>query len=176
MGKVLLIEPQKILQQAISLSLFPEYEVKIEDEIGSALRAVKDYDLLIVDGAALQERGQLTPDVIRSVQGCKTPTLWLEEETASQTPKRDKLVVIKKPIEKEKFESALAGLLSPASSRGPGVSATARPVKGSAPRGEPKKQAAGTSGQPSFQFIDLVDVVEEQLPPKQGEKTSRKSK
>ncbi|MBI2989260.1 MAG: hypothetical protein HYY45_21055 [Deltaproteobacteria bacterium] len=176
MGKVLLIEPQRILQQAISLSLFPEYEVKIEDDIGSALRAVKDYDLLIVDGAALQERSQLTPDVIRSVQGCKTPTLWLEEETASQTPKRDKLVVIKKPVEKEKFESALAGLLSPVPSREPGVSATARPVKGSAPRGVPKKQAAETSGQPSFQFIDLVDVVEEQLPPKQGKKTSRKSK
>lgn len=171
MGKILLVEPQKILQQAISLSLFPEHDVKIESEIASAAGSFKNYDILIVDAAALRERNQLTPDVIRSIQGCKTPTLWLEEDAASQTPKREKFVVVKKPIEKEMFESALADLVSPGLSRERSSSVAPRPSKGA-----PKKKPAEASEQSSFQFIDLVDVVEEQPPPKQGKKAPRKSK
>ena len=104
MGKILLIEPQKILQQAISLFLFPEHEVRVENEAGAAVSSFKDYDLVIIDGAALREHNRLTAEVLRAVQGCKTPTLWLEEEASSQAPKRDKLAVVKKPLEKGALE------------------------------------------------------------------------
>ena len=172
MGKILLIEPQKILRQAIGLSLFPDHEVKVEEEIAKDVGSSKDYDLLIIDGAALRESNRLTPEAIRVIQSCKTPTLWLEEDPASHTIKRDKLVVVQKPVERETFQAALAGLLSSSGlSRERSGLIVADTFKGSA-----KKKRSEATQQPGFQFIDLVDVVEEQPPPKQRKKAPRKSK
>ncbi|MEK7334671.1 MAG: hypothetical protein AAB222_05040 [Candidatus Binatota bacterium] len=70
MGKVFLIEPLKVLRQAITLSLFPEHDVMGVGDIGaSEVAGFKDYDLLIVDAAALRERDQLTPEIVRAIQG-----------------------------------------------------------------------------------------------------------
>src|SRR3972149_2920686 len=114
MGKVFLLEPLKVLRQAITLSLLPEHDVMGKDDIGaSEVAGFKDYDLLIVDAAALRERNRLTPDIIRAIQGCKTPTVWLEEDPSSHTVQRQKLVTVTKPIEKEPFQLAVGGLLSP---------------------------------------------------------------
>lgn len=173
MGKVFLIEPLKVLRQAITLSLFPEHDVMGKDDIGaSEVAGFQDYDLLIVDAAALRERNRLTPDIIRAIQGCKTPTVWLEEDPSSHTVKREKLVIVKKPIEKEPFQLAVAGLLSPpghAKERiGSLVAATSK--------GTAKKGSGETSEQSDFRFIDLVDVVDDKPPPKQGKKAPRKSK
>ena len=176
MGKILLIEPQKILQQAISLFLFPEHEVRVEDEAGAGVSSFKDYDLVIIDGAALREHNRLTAEVLRAVQGCKTPTLWLEEEAASQAPKRDKLVVVKKPLEKGALEAAVGDFLSPGLSRDRGGTATPAPGRGGVSKGALKKKPQEQTEQSAFQFIDLVEVVDEETPPKQGKKAPRKSK
>jgi len=68
MAKVLLIEPDRILQQAISLFLFSHHEV--QDEASSQVTdidALKEYDLLIVDGSALRDRTQLTEEFTRTL-------------------------------------------------------------------------------------------------------------
>ena len=165
MVKVLLVEPERILQQAISLALFPDYEVQVEKTIAPAIGALEDYDLLIVDGSALRETGQLTPEVSRAIQGCKTPMLWLEEAESSHAPRHDKVVVIKKPIEREAFQTALADLIP--------VPGGGRDMRVSRPVAREKKK---DSKQESFGFIDLVDVVEEEASPKQPKKPQRKSK
>ncbi len=178
MGKILLIEPSKILRQAIALSLFPEHEVQVEEGISaSGVGSLKDYDLLIVDGAALRESDQLTPEITRAIQGCKIPTLWLEEDESARPPKREKLLIVKKPIEKEPFQSALAGLLSPqsVSRKAPGSLVS---VSGEAkrPKVAAKKSRAEAPQQEKFEFIDLVDVVEEPTLTRQGRKAPRKPK
>ncbi len=178
MSKILLIEPHKILRRAISLSLSTGHEVHVEESLSaSGVGSLKDYDLLIVDGAALRENDQLTPEVVRAIQGCRTPTLWLEGEESSRFPKRDKLLIIRKPIEREAFQSALAGFLSsqitPKERAGPLVEGSAKRDK---PKEALKKRSAEPSQQADFGFIDLVDIVEEQSPPRQGEKTPRKPK
>ena len=173
MGKVFLIEPLKVLRQAITLFLFPEHDVTGKGDIGaSEVAGFKDYDLLIVDAAALRERNSLTPDIIRAIQGCKTPTVWLEEDPSSHTVKREKLVIVKKPIEKEPFQLAVAALLSPPGHARERIgSLVAATSKGTA-----KKGSGETSEQSAFRFIDLVDVVDDKPPPKQGKKAPRKSK
>jgi hypothetical protein len=174
MGKILLIEPYKILQQAMGLFLLSEHEVQMEEGLSaSGIGSFKDYDLLIVDGAALREREQLTPEVTRAVQGCKIPTLWLEDNEASQAPKREKLMIIKKPIEKDAFEASLAGLLSSPVAKerkSPPISVI---PKAETTKGMAKKRQAESS---QLELIDLVYIVEEQPPPKQGRKTPKKSK
>jgi len=179
MGRILLIEPQKILRQAISLALFQQHDVQVEESLGAAqLASLKDYDLLIVDGAALQESKQLNAEITRAIQGCKTPTLWLEEPGASQAPKREKLLVVRKPIEREPFQSAVDSFLS--GETGPKKGARpASPVVGAkppAPKQETWKKADASPEQGSFGFIDLVDVVEEDPSPGQEKKPTRKSK
>lgn len=178
MSKVLLVEPQKILRQAISLALFSQHEVHVEEGLGaSQLAVLKDYDLLIIDGAVLREGKQLTPEITRAIQGCKTPTLWLEDEAASQTPKREKLLVVRKPIEREPFQTAvedlLSGKTSPRKEAGPAAATSAKPETS---KRETRKRAAASPQQASFEFIDLVDVVEEKSSPKPEKKPTRKSK
>ncbi len=179
MGKILLIEPQSILRQAISLFLFPEYEVQVKERISSAeVGSLTDCDLLILDGAALRESDQLTLEVVRAIQGCKTPTLWLQEDDSSEPPERDKLTTVKKPIEREAFQSALASLLS---HKGPATGKAApsaiKTSEGARPNDALNKSHAEASSQGNLQFIELVDVVEEQpTAPTQENRFSKKSK
>ena len=114
MGRILLIEPHKILRQAIALSLFPEHEVRAQNDLSpSAAGSLKEYDLLIVDGAALQQSNQWTPELARALQACKIPTLWLEDDGSSPPPKRETLKAVRKPVERDAFLSAVARFLSP---------------------------------------------------------------
>ena len=114
MAKVLLIAPPKILRHAITLALFPEHEVYAEESLkAERTGSLKDYDLLIVDGASVPQDGQLTAELTRAIHNSKTPTLWLEEEGSSNPPKREKLMILKKPVEKDAFQAAVDRLLSP---------------------------------------------------------------
>ena len=163
MGRILLVEPQRIVQQAIALALFPEHEVQAEEGFGSqSAGLLQGYELLILDAAALRDLGQMTQEVVRTIQSAKIPTLWLEEAESQRTPQRANLLIVKKPIQREAFLSAVADLLSPSGSPKKGAKPAAAP--GSAAelsKGAAEKATAGASPQGSFQFIDLVDVVEE---------------
>ena len=176
MGRVLLIEPQKILQRAVSLALFPEHEVQVEENWGSLKSgSLGEYDLLIIDGGALREGRQLTPEVVRAIQACEIPTLWLEEdESSQQPPKREKIILVKKPIERKAFQSAVSHLFSPqAASRKRGGSPAAPGSKSQTSSPGTKKAAPKVPQQSTFDFIDLVDVIEEETPPERQEKSPR---
>ncbi|MFQ5682012.1 MAG: hypothetical protein ACE5HC_01960 [Candidatus Binatia bacterium] len=178
MGKILLIEPQKILRQAITLSLHPEHEVEAGDNFVSARsRALEGYDLLIVDGAALRENDQLTAEFSRAIRKCKTPTLWLEDKETSHLPTGGKLIVMKKPIDREVFQSALGRLISSQRvSRKTSRSSAKGGTKGEKPEVVHKKKTEGASPQEAFQFIDLVDVVQEQPVSSEKKTPPKKSK
>ncbi len=166
MGTILLIEPHRVLQQAIALSLFPGHDVRVEDGAGASTAAVLDgMDLVIVDAAALRASGRLSPELARAIQGSSLPTLWIDENESADPPKRDKLVVVMKPIENAAFQSALADLLS--------GSRPQQERKKAAP-GEQKTQAAkGEKAKP--EPIDLVEIVEEESSAEKSE-TPKKSK
>lgn len=163
MRKILLIEPLRVVRQAIALALFPEHEVEARESVGSGSPSTwKDYELIILDGTALRELGQLAPELVRAVQSSETPTLWLEEDESHRPPRRANLVVVKKPIEREAFCSAVAELLSPpGAAKKRGKSAVASTTEADAPKG-PAKGETGELGQESSRFVDLVDVVEEE--------------
>src|SRR5919108_911165 len=114
MGKILLIEPLKIMQQAMVLSLFPEHETEITESCSEAdATRLQNFDVVIVDASALRDANKLGPQELRAVQNWQIPTLWLEDSESSRLPNREKIVVIKKPIELEALRSALAGFLNP---------------------------------------------------------------
>jgi hypothetical protein len=166
MGKIILIEPHRVLQQAIALALFPEHDVRVEDGAGASTAAVLDgMDLVIVDAAALRESSRLSPELARAIQGSSIPTLWIDENESADSPKRDKLVVVMKPIENAAFQSAVADLLS---------GSRPRQERKKAVPGEPKTQAAkGEKAKP--EPIELVEIVEEESSAEKSE-TPKKSK
>jgi hypothetical protein len=174
MGKVLLIEPQGILRHALSLSLFSDHEVQSEESINATLaNSLSRYDLLVIDAAALREARQLTSQVIRSVQSCKTPVLWLDDNQAPDPPKRQKLEVVTRPIEREAFQSALEALLTGKSRPKGRASAEAKAGAGGEKVKEKKK---ASTKQSTEEPIDLFDVVEEGRKPAKPKRGSRRKK
>ncbi|HEY2990010.1 MAG TPA: hypothetical protein VGL11_20000 [Candidatus Binatia bacterium] len=155
MGKILLIEPHKVLQQAIGLSLFPEHDVQVQDSVtASAIGSLRETDLLIVDAAALRESNQLSPELARELQNSAVPLVWIDDDTSVPPPKRDKLAALTKPIESAAFQSALVALLSPAGAK--------TVAKKAPPAGEPKSQRKKPRQKADGEPIELVDIVEDE--------------
>jgi hypothetical protein len=145
MAKVFLIEPHRVLQQAIVLSIFPEHDVQVVEQADpGAIAELNAVDLLIVDASALRDAGNLTEEASRALQNASMPIIWIDDGSA-EPPKRDKLLVVKKPIESASLYSAVAEYLGPT-----GVPRERKPLaqKGKA-RNEPEP-------------IELVEIVEEE--------------
>jgi len=162
MGKILLIGPNRILNQAVSLYLFPQHDVQVKSNLEEIdPKALQEYDLLIVDAPAGAD-GKSGTAVTRSIQKLKTPTLWLEEDGSTPPAKRKGLLSLKIPIKREAFQKALDDLLS---TDKPGKEKSGSQGGGGAGGQTAKKRGRGReakSPQGEIQFIDLVDIVEEE--------------
>ena len=166
MGKILLISPKRILNQAISLYLFPQHDVQVKSSLEEIdPKALQEYDLLIVDAPAGAD-GKSGTEVTRSIQKLKTPTLWLEGDGSTHPPKRERILSLKMPIEREAFQKALDDLLAtnkPA--KGKSGSQGAGGTGGKTPKNRVGRSEAKSQEGESSQFIDLVDIVEEETGP-----------
>jgi hypothetical protein len=174
MSKILVIEPRKILQQALRLALCPDHEVELDANLSDKEpAAVKDYDLAIIDAASLREANVSSAQVLRAVQAWKIPKIWIDDDERAQAPGLEKLVVLAKPIEKETLQSAVAtclGVSLPGKQNGTGR----RPAKGTTGfAGTTASDSDTTAGPP---IIDLVDVVEESPERKSQGRRQRKTK
>ncbi len=165
MGKILLIGPNRILNQAVSLYLFPQHDVQVKSNLEEIdPKALQEYDLLIIDAPAGAD-GKSGTEVTRSIQKLKTPTLWLEEDESTPYPKREGLLRLKMPIERKAFQKALDDLLC---TDKPGKEKSGSQGGGGAGGQTPKKRGGGReakSPQGDTQFIDLVDIVGEERGP-----------
>ena len=110
MSKILVVEPHRMLQQAIALALFPEHEVKIVSAIPES-SALKDFDAVIFDLKSLGESAGGAEAAVRAVQSWKVPTVWVQGSSHEPTPQRENLIPIIAPIEKDVLLSALAECL-----------------------------------------------------------------
>src|SRR5688572_20390733 len=109
MSKILVIEPHRILQQAISLSLFPDHEVQTIAGISDAAPApTKDFDLVILDAASLRANDAQSAPISRWLQGWSGPVLRVDHEDASGRPQGGNWVVIQSPLSKERLLAAVA--------------------------------------------------------------------
>ena len=159
MSKILLIEPDRMLQQAFIMALFPEHQVKVAHPIPEL--APEETELLIVDAVALQRREALSAQQLRLLAAWKLPMIWVGGDQLIPAALRGKVVGIEPPLVKQDLQRALAQCLGK----------TAIPKRdGGAPAGRSETRAVAkpralrkTIAAPSDsgQFIELVDVVEE---------------
>jgi hypothetical protein len=139
MSKVLVIEPYRILQQAVAIALYPEHDVQLMDIISESLDP-KDFDAAIVDAASLREKSGLNAQELRTIYGWKLPMIWIDGEASGEGSPPNKIVILKQPISRNALMAALAECLGE-TTKGKSIGPTARI--------EPEK------------FIELTDVVEE---------------
>jgi hypothetical protein len=160
MSKILLIEPQKMLQQAIVLSLFPDHEVRLQRDLSDdAASAADDFDLVIIDAAALREANALGAQSLAALRW-EAPIIWIDEAGDSSTPpRRSKVVALRRPIDRTALQAAVADCLGTASnSTRNGMTASEKSVR------RPAATATGAGAAAELSdgsVIELVDVVEE---------------
>jgi hypothetical protein len=171
MSKILVIEPHRIMQQAIAIALYPENHVELMDAIPESLN-VKDFDAVIVGAASLEEKSGLGDQGIHTIRVWKLPTIWIEDESSGQAPSRDDVVILKQPISRETLLTALGKCLRAPGSKRNG--AVAEREDGPRRSKEAAKKPASVATE-SAKFIELVDVVEEG-PGDKKNKTQKKKK
>ena len=161
MSKILVIQPHKILQHAIALSLFPQHQARMTTSIPD-LSAIKDVDAVIVDAASLQETHGLSAQAIHSLQSWNVPIIWIDSVDSSLTPSNENLVVVNTPIVKESLQSALAQCLGELPRKAPKTTRIGSQEELSSPRTVSSENIVR-------RVIDLVEVVDE-APKSQGRK------
>jgi DNA-binding NtrC family response regulator len=170
MSRILVIEPRNVLRQAISLALFPDHEVQTATFLSDSNVAIaKEFDLVIIDSAALGETSNSSSQLIRTVQGWKVPTIWIDDTGGDQAP-ADQRVVLTRPIQKDTLQSAVAKCLGMSSSKQNGITSIA--VKERMTTKEATTVAVSQVRGP--QVIELVDVVAE--PPARKKSKKQQSK
>ena len=157
MSKVLLIEPDKMLRQAFMVALFPEFQIQIVEAIPEA--APKDFDAMIVDAAALREQGK-SARVIRAVTGWHLPIIWIDGDQPGPASDPAQWIRLKSPVAKEVLRRALAQCLS--ATAAPKSTVSAEPAKTPLGKKTRPKKAVDIAASENRNFIELVDVVEEE--------------
>src|SRR5262245_30395986 len=154
MIKILLIEPDKMLRQALSVALFPEFEIKFAQKLPDSAPA--GFDALIVDAAALRE-GNLMPKAgIERASKWNLPMVWIETGKSLQTA-APHCVQVDRPLTKHALRSALALCLSADAERKSKKSADSKKATVKRKDLDSTSEVVGDGGN----FIELVDVVEE---------------
>jgi hypothetical protein len=163
MSKILVIQPHRMLQQAIALALFPEHEVEISAAVPESLQAT-DFAAVIVDAASLEETTGLPAQAIRSIETWKLPTIWIRDSESSEIPQWEKLVVMERPIGKESLQSSVAECLgiSTRPKQNGGAPARDQETQSSLKETAEKKNDIPSTTAADSKFIDLLDVVEDE--------------
>jgi hypothetical protein len=159
MSKILVIEPYRILQQGIAISLYPENDVQLMDGVPENLNS-NDFDAAIVDAASLQESNALDAAVLRSIQGWKIPTIWIEGDISGRVPTRGKVVTLQRPLGRQALMAALRECLGAAS----GEKRNAALADRNDDRRVPSKRTAReetSADTAAAEIIELTEVVEQ---------------
>ncbi len=156
MSTILVIQPYKMLQHAIALSLFPQYQVRMTAVI-PASDEFEDVDAVIIDAASLRETHGLTGEAMALLRDWEVPMVWIDNGDSSLVPPRGKLLIVaERPIGRQSLQKAVAECLEESAKTTGKKSAPAR-EEGECPKAEPVVAEKGAQAD----VIDLVDVVHE---------------
>ncbi|HSQ13022.1 MAG TPA: hypothetical protein VLM90_08385, partial [Candidatus Deferrimicrobium sp.] len=157
----LVVQPYKMLQQAYAAVLPFEHNVRLMVTLPDSA-ALKDFDVVIVDAAALTEKNLLPSSGALAVEAWKVPTVWIEIDRGPAAPSRDKLIRLPRPVQKDALHKALAECLAvTAGARPMGAAITAKSAAKEAKKGKARNAAAPAAPRPRPRIIELVEVVEE---------------
>ena len=164
MARILVVEPYRILQQAIAVSLGRDHQVQVRESLpATELHNLKDCDVLVLDASSLAEKELLTAELLRALESCEKPLLWLEDEHSMAPPRTEKFAVLKKPLQERPLREAVERLLVAQNQdrRHGETEATSSSHDSRVGGDKEKKKARGDSQQSSLELIELDEVVGE---------------
>ena len=155
MSRVFVVEPHKMLQQAFVVALFPEHEVQASEKFPAPST---ETDVVIIDAAALRERGLLTAREMGEIQAWKFPLVWIDDGRVSESGTIPDATLLRLPLSREALRAAVAQSLgtpaAPRPSGAPEIGLQGASGDGKAEPHQPKPASAK-------EVIELVDVFEE---------------
>jgi len=154
MSKILVIQPHKMLQHAIALSLFPQYQARMTSSIPES-GEIKDVDAVIFDAASLRETHKLSAQAIRLLQGWNLPIIWIDSVDSSAMPIDENFVAVRTPLTKKSLLSALAQCMGELPNRAD------KRARTTDHQDRPSLTVAASEEPAKGEVIELVDVVEE---------------
>ncbi len=161
MYKILIVEPYLILRHAFAMALSPNYQVETVAQFRDAGRM--EPDLIIIDAAALQERGLLNVDEQSAIQDREIPIIWIDGGKTAQRSESAKRFCLTWPLDGEALKKAVAGCLEkagPTSSKVP-KPRTMPPASSSSKAVQRSAESAPLSANGGEKkLIELVDIVE----------------
>jgi hypothetical protein len=170
MSKILVIQPHKMLQQALVVALFPEHHVRVMERIPGA---VVDADLVIIDAAALRERNSLTEREIRALDNCNLPIVWIDAEAPGEPERKSRLLHLMPPLKRDDLKAVVADCLRSLPVQESADRAANRSVPANTRQAEPKPD--GFAGDGNKEIIELLDVFEE-IPARDGGESEARNK
>ena len=158
MSKILVVQPDRMLQQAFIVALFPEHDVEMCSALPHA--APTNFDAVIIDATASEEYFSLNARDLRKTRLWKVPIVWIHDGAVPEAVDQRNATQLERPVTKESLQKALAECLRPSSKTNGGRRSNTQIVAGST---KPKPNKAKPSSPPIVEgkFIELVDVVEE---------------
>jgi len=160
MSRILVVQPSKMLQQALAFALASEHQIRVADKIPEA-DATPEADLAIVDAAALAEREPAALRKFDVIRRWQIPVVWLGSELSALDEAAGKFVRLTPPLDRESLKRALADILGAPThgARREPEPAPAADLKQTKPRAMDKGPGAGENNK---EVIDLLEVFEEQ--------------
>jgi hypothetical protein len=160
MSRILLIEPYRLLQHAFTAALFAEHELAIAEAVPDTVRGA---DLVILDAAALRERGLLSGMEPGMIQRWQVPVVWLDADDQAEVPGAGTIIRAKLPVDKAALKQALlaarAASVEPIAPTRPTLLRRDERVSKSPKAKQP--EMSSVAGESKENIIELVDVVEE---------------
>lgn len=163
MAKILLIQPHKMLQQAIVLALFPEHHVKVSEKIPEA-EPGGEVDLVIIDHAALCERDAAVTGDFRAVESWRLPVIFIGPAAVDDKATSKKRRQLNMPFQRDDLRTAVADSLGSGDQRR-SRSRKSPLLSSASPVPAMEKTSAAESGgiipDNGKEVIELTDVFEE---------------
>ncbi len=159
MSQILVIEPNRMLQQAIALSLFPEHETRSVLSL-SDVDAESDFDLLIVDAASLRELEAIDLSQLDTFRRSKIPVIWIEDAAAASSAALQQVIVMRRPLKKTDLHAAVKASLESSTATRPRLRKE-KPAASAAEEAVKQPSPYTVSADTESNLIELVDVVEE---------------
>lgn len=159
MSRILVVEPFKMLQQALAFALASEHEIHMTDRMPSD-DFDRDVDVAIIDGAVMSaEKNESAERARRS--GWHIPIVWLGSESPPAQMTSGPLVRLEPPFERDSLRRSLAEVLpTHAGIQKDLGNALAKAARAPKEKIAETPQRAGTDEGDKRAIIELTEVIE----------------
>jgi hypothetical protein len=158
MSRILVVEPSKMLQQALAFALAPEHQIEITDRLPDG--AAPGVEIAVIDPAAHGGPAAAGPAPHSPIADWQIPIIWLGPDWPPGERAPAKLVCLHPPLERDSLKRTIADLAR--SPTGGETIDRPKPTGTAGAKQSRRRKEAAAPGEREKEVIDLVDVVDDQ--------------